>query len=130
MNGYSSLNIHFRWEFQWFFSAFVVSATVVPLKVVIGLGKIDFWHFSVSKQASGPQMGIFNFYKFPKIFFSNPMATFNGTTAKMRSKAEKTIETLVKSEYWLSWGQFPENCIFSKLFHNFFENIKFGKEWL
>ena len=37
------------WRFQLFLSAFDVSVTVVPLKGVIRLVKIDFWHFSVPK---------------------------------------------------------------------------------
>ncbi len=37
------------------FLAFDLSFAVVPLNIVIGLGIIDFWHCSVSKQASACQ---------------------------------------------------------------------------
>ena len=70
---------------------------MVPLKVVVGLGKIDFWHFSASKQVSDHQVGLRWAFLIclnaQKSIFSNPMATFNGTTVKLRSKAKKTVET-------------------------------------
>ena len=44
------------------FSAFDLSFLLVLLKVVIGLGKIDFWHISVSKQTRDHQVFILIFW--------------------------------------------------------------------
>ena len=56
--------------------------------------KNDFWAFkTLSKMPTGLALACFDTLKCQKSTFPNSMTTFNGTTAKLRSKAEKTIET-------------------------------------
>ena len=76
--------------FKLFLSAFYIIVTVVPLKVVIPLEKIDFWAF----QKIIPWCSLVPCFK--KSIFPNSMTTFNGTTAKLRSKAEKPLKPASK----------------------------------
>ena len=41
---------------QLFWAAFDMHVTVVPLKVALGLAKIDFWAFQINNHTSGCQM--------------------------------------------------------------------------
>ena len=43
INGCSFFNIHFRWVVSIVWPAFDLIVTVVPLKVALGLEKINFW---------------------------------------------------------------------------------------
>ena len=62
--------------------------TVVPLKVALGLEKIDFWSFQKNnlKNSLGYTCVII-FLNAQKSIFSHPKASFNGTTVTSRSKA-------------------------------------------
>ena len=88
-NSCSSINIHFFGVF-YVFLHFNLSFTVVPLKLVSGLGKLICGHFKNRHWAfTGWALASFDTLKFQKWIFPNPMTTFNGTTAKLRPKAKK-----------------------------------------
>ena len=74
---------------QLFWAAFDVPMTVVPLKVALGLEKFDFWAFQKHNHEESLDGHLCDyFFEMPKNqFFSNPKATFNGTTVTIRSKA-------------------------------------------
>ena len=75
--------------FQLFWAASDMLVTVIPLKLALGLEKNDFWAFQKIIQKT---LGT---YKSPKkSIFPNPMTSFNDTTVKLRSKAEKTHRNL------------------------------------
>ena len=76
-------------DFQLFWAAFDLPMTVVPLKVALGLEKIDFVGISKNNHEESLDRHLCNyFFEMPKNqFFSNPKATFNGTTVTSRSKA-------------------------------------------
>ena len=74
--------------FQLFWAAFDLPMTVVPLKVALGLEKFDFWAFKKNNRKNS--LGytcVIIFFNAQKSMFSNPKATFNGTTVTGRSKA-------------------------------------------
>ena len=55
---------------QLFCAAFDLILAVVPLKVALGLEKVDYLAFQQNKHASGHQMSfIYFFFKCPKIIF-------------------------------------------------------------
>ena len=70
--------------FQLFWAAFDLLVTVVPLKVALGLEKIDFWSFQKKYHDVTLDRHLCDyFFEMSKNqFFSNPNATFNGTTVK------------------------------------------------
>ena len=69
-------------------AAFDLILAVVPLKVALGLGRIDFWVFQKNNHEDILDSHLCDYFlKFPKILFSYPKATFNGATTKIGSKA-------------------------------------------
>ena len=74
----------------WFFSHFNLSFTLVPLKDTIGLGKNICGHLNKSKTITCFFQAIFNAQK---SMFSNPMATSNGTTVKLRLEGKEKHKT-------------------------------------
>ena len=62
--------------------------TVVPLKVALGWHKFDFWAFQQNNHDVTLDIHLPDYFlKCPKINLSYPKATFNGTSAKIGSKA-------------------------------------------
>ena len=80
-------NIHFRWGFQLFWTAFDMLVTVVPLKVALGLENIDFWEFQKNNHASVTKWVFYLIFNAQKSIFSNPKATLNGMAGMGISKA-------------------------------------------
>ena len=73
---------------QLFWAAFDMPVTVVPLKVALGLEKIDFWAFKKNNHDVSPDIHLCNyFFEMAKNIFLYTNASFNGTTVTGISKA-------------------------------------------
>ena len=62
--------------------------TVVPLKVALGWDKFDLWAFQKNNHDVTLDSHLCHL-KHSQINFLHPNATFNGITAKLRSKADQ-----------------------------------------
>ena len=64
--------------------------TVVPLKVALGLEKFDFWAFKKNNHEESLDRHLHDYFlNTQKSNFSNPNATFNGTSVLDISKASQ-----------------------------------------